>query len=53
MFGVKLLGLNLPSWFTFAFFGGLTFFGVPKFMACYAKVKTYAKTKYQFYSDRI
>ncbi len=27
MFGIKALGLNLPPWFTFVFFGALAFLG--------------------------
>jgi len=52
LFGVKFLDLSLPPWFTFVFFGGLAFFGIP-ITAYFAKKKTYAKTKYSFYSDRL
>jgi membrane protein YdbS with pleckstrin-like domain len=52
MFGLKALGLNLPLWFTFVFFGALAFFGIP-FIAYYSKKKTYAKTEYKFYPDRL
>jgi len=51
MFLVKFLGLNLPNWFTFVFFGALAFFGVP-FLAYYAKKRTYEKTVYKFFPDR-
>ena len=52
MLGVTAIGLNIPPWSTFAFFGALAFFGVP-LLTYYAKKKTYAKTKYLFYSDRL
>ncbi len=52
LLGVNALGLNLPIWSTFVFFGALVFFGIP-FLAYYAKKKTYAKTEYKFYPDRL
>lgn len=52
MLGVKLLGLNLPPWFTFVFFGCLFFFGIPLF-TYFNKKRTYAKTEYRFYMDRV
>ncbi|MFQ6087880.1 MAG: PH domain-containing protein [Candidatus Methanofastidiosia archaeon] len=52
MFGVKALGLNLPLWFTFVFFGFLFFFGIP-IIAYLAKKKTYAKTEYRFYHKKL
>ncbi|MFA6815759.1 MAG: zinc-ribbon domain-containing protein [Lentisphaeria bacterium] len=50
--GAKAIGLNLPSWFTFVFFGCLAFFGIP-FLAYFTKKKTYAKTQYKFFADRL
>jgi membrane protein YdbS with pleckstrin-like domain len=44
--------LNLPIWFTFVFFGALVFFSIP-FLTYYVKKKTYNKTKYKFYADRV
>lgn len=52
MLGATAIGLNVPPWSTFAFFGALAFFGVP-LTTYYAKKKTYARTKYLFYSDRL
>ncbi|MEJ2701688.1 MAG: PH domain-containing protein, partial [Sedimentisphaerales bacterium] len=52
MFAVKALGLNLPSWFTFAFFGALFFFGLP-LLAYSAGKRTVDKTEYRFYADRL
>ena len=52
MFGAKALDLGLPSWFTFVFFGCLAFFGIP-ILAYVAKKRTYAKTQYRFYRDRL
>jgi membrane protein YdbS with pleckstrin-like domain len=52
MFAVKGIGLPLPSWFTFVFFGLLFFFGIP-LLTCVAKKKTYADTEYRFYNDHL
>jgi|SaaInlStandDraft_1057018.scaffolds.fasta_scaffold127615_2 membrane protein YdbS with pleckstrin-like domain len=52
LFGIKALGLDIPLWFPFVFFACLAFFGIP-FLTYYAKKKTYAKTEYKFYSDRL
>ena len=52
MFIVKGLGLNLPSWFTFVFFGALFFFGLP-FLIYFAGKRTITKTEYRFYADRL
>lgn len=52
MFAVRGLGLPLPPWFTFVLFGSLFFFGIP-FVAYNAKKRTYAKTEYRFYRDRL
>ncbi len=52
MIGATAIGLHLPQGSTFIFFGALAFFGVP-FFTYYNKKKTYAKTKYVFYSDRL
>lgn len=52
MIGATAIGLQLPRGFTFIFFGALAFFVVPVF-TYFNKKKTYAKTKYVFYSDRL
>jgi membrane protein YdbS with pleckstrin-like domain len=52
MFAIRGTGIPLPSWFAFAVFGLLFFFGIP-ILACTAKKRTYAKTEYRFYSDRL
>jgi len=52
MIAVKGLGLPLPPWFPFVFFGCLFFFGIP-FLVYNAKKRTYAKTEYRFYRDRL
>ena len=52
MFGAQAIGLNLPSWFTFVFFGALAFFGIPT-LVYFIKKKTYQKTEYKFYIDKL
>jgi hypothetical protein len=52
MFAVKALGLNLPTWFTFVFFGALFFCGIP-FLTYFAAKRTTAETEYRFYADRL
>jgi len=52
MLAVKTLGLPLPTWFTFVFFGCLFFFGIP-IWTYFGKKRAYAKTEYRFYLDRI
>jgi len=52
MFGAKAIGLSLPTWSTFAFFGLLFFVGIP-LLAYTAKKRTYAETQYKFYPDRL
>ncbi len=52
MLAVKGLRLNLPGWFTFVFFGAAFFIGIP-FLFYFAKKKTYAKTEYRFFRDRL
>jgi RNA polymerase subunit RPABC4/transcription elongation factor Spt4 len=52
MFAVKALGLNLPSWFTFVFFGALFFFGLP-FLAYFGSERTMKETEYRFFPDRL
>lgn len=52
MFAVEALGLPLPKWFTFVFFGCLFFFGIP-WLTYTAKKRTYGKTEYKFYRDRL
>jgi uncharacterized membrane protein YdbT with pleckstrin-like domain len=52
MFGIEALGLSIPTWFPFVFFGGLAFFGIP-LLTFYAKKRTYEKTEYKIYSDRL
>jgi len=46
------LELGIPKWFPFVFFGALAFFGIP-LLTYYAKKRTYEKTEYKFYSDRL
>ena len=52
MFGIEALGLDLPAWFPFVFFAALAFFGIP-FLTYYSKKRTYEKTEYRFYTDRL
>jgi uncharacterized membrane protein YdbT with pleckstrin-like domain len=52
MFAVKALGLNLPTWFTFVFFGALFFCGLP-FLAYFSSKRTMKETEYRFYPDRL
>lgn len=52
MFAVKALGLNLPSWFTFVFFGVLFFCGIP-FLTYFSSKRTTKETEYRFYCDRL
>jgi len=52
MFAAKALGLNLPLWFTFVFFGCLFFFGLP-ILAYISKKKNYEKTEYRFYNTKL
>ena len=52
LFGVQALDINIPPWFTFVFFGALAFFGIP-ILVFFVKKKTYAKTKYLFFADRL
>ena len=52
MFAVKALGLNLPTWFTFVFFGALFFFAIP-FLTYFSAKRTTKETEYRFYSDRL
>ena len=52
MFAVKGLGLPLPPWFTFVFFGCLFFFGIP-LLVYTAKKRTYAQTEYRFFRNRL
>jgi hypothetical protein len=52
MFAVKALGLDLPGWFTFVFFGCLFFFGIP-ILTYFSKQKNYEKTEYRFYNTKL
>lgn len=52
MFAVEGLGLPLPPWFTFVFFGCLFFFGIP-LLVYTAKKRTYAQTEYRFFRNRL
>jgi membrane protein YdbS with pleckstrin-like domain len=52
LFGIEALGLNIPSWLPFVFFASLAFFGIP-WLTYYAKKRTYEKTEYKFFSDRL
>lgn len=51
-FGMKALGLNLPLWFMFVFFGCLFFFGIP-IVTYLAGKKTYQRTEFRFYPNRL
>ena len=52
MFAVKVLHLPLPTWFTFAFFACVFFFGIP-IVAYFSKKKTYSRTEYRFYPTKL
>ena len=52
MFAVGALGLDLPGWSTFVFFGAVFFFAVP-LITYTAQKKTYAKTVYTFYNTKL
>lgn len=52
MFAVSALGLDLPGWSTFVFFGALFFCTVPLIVYT-ARKKTYAKTEYTFYRTKL
>ena len=52
MFAVQALGLDVPGWFTFVFFGALFFFAIP-IVAYTSQKKTYAKTEYSFYQTKL
>jgi len=52
LFAVKGLGIPLPPWFTFVFFGCLFFFGIP-ILVYITKKRTYEKTKYRFFKNRL
>lgn len=47
MFALQAFHLNLPTWFTFVFFGVAFFFAIPV-LVYVTKKKTYAKTEYRF-----
>ncbi len=52
MFAVKALKLPVPGWFPFVFFGLVFFFGIP-LLAYTSKKKTYARTEYRLFRDRV
>jgi membrane protein YdbS with pleckstrin-like domain len=52
MFAVQALGLGLPGWSTFVFFGAVFFFAIP-IVAYTTQKKTYAKTEYRFYQTKL
>lgn len=52
MFAVQAMGLDLPEWSTFVFFGALFFFAIP-IVTYAAQKKTYAKTEYRFYQTKL
>jgi membrane protein YdbS with pleckstrin-like domain len=52
MFGIEALGLGIPAWSPFVFFGALAFFGIP-LLTYYARKRTYEKTEYKVYEDRL
>lgn len=50
LLAVQLLGLDLPEWVTFVFFGLLFFIGIP-IIGYTATKKSYKKTEYRFFRD--
>ena len=52
MFAVQALGLDLPQWFTFVFFACVFFFGIP-ILTYFASSRTYDKTEFRFYPDKL
>lgn len=52
LFAVQVLGLRVPPWFTFALFGVVFFLGVP-IVVYTAKKRTYARTEYRFFRNRL
>lgn len=52
LFAIRALRLPVPPWFSFVFFACLFFFGIP-LLAFTAKKRTYAKTEYRFYGNRL
>lgn len=52
LLAVKGLGLPLPPWSTFVFFGCLFFFGIP-LLVYTTKKRTYAQTEYRFFRNRL
>ncbi|MBU1085970.1 MAG: zinc-ribbon domain-containing protein [Candidatus Omnitrophica bacterium] len=52
LIAVKALKLALPIWSTFVFFGSVFFLGIP--LAAYmGKKKSYAKTEYRFFKNKL
>ncbi|OXU14539.1 PH domain-containing protein [Sedimentisphaera salicampi] len=49
---VKAWKLGIPEWAPFVFFGALFFFAVPA-LVYFFKKKTYEKTEYRFFKDRL
>jgi membrane protein YdbS with pleckstrin-like domain len=52
MFAIEALDLALPKWFPFVLFGGLTLVGIP-YLSFTIHKKTYQKTEYRFFPDRL
>jgi membrane protein YdbS with pleckstrin-like domain len=52
MFAVQALGLDLPGWSTFVFFGALFFIAIP-IVTYTAQKKTYQKTEYRFFRTKL
>lgn len=52
MIAVRAVGMGFPDWLTFAVFGGLFFFLFP-ILVYVIKKKSYSKTEYRFFSDRM
>lgn len=52
LFAVEWLGLNLPEGSTFIFWGLAFFFGIP-FLVYFGQKRTYEKTVYKFYRDKL
>ena len=51
-FAIQIFHLNVPYWFTFVFFALLFLVSIP-LIGYLAKKKTYEKTEYRFYPDKL
>ena len=52
MAAFNAVGMNFPNWLTFAIAGGLFFFLFP-ILVYFVQKKSYSKTDYRFFSDKI